>query len=172
MDHLAVADLEGLVETMILESVLTFFGGTAFRMIWGEVSAWLTAKQNHTQEIERMKLDGELSTAEHARNMEAAKLHAELGAKEIVLKSTADLDSKEMDAWSQAVSTAVDSKDSSIVGEWVKSIRPAAATVSLALWIGMLWRQGFVPSDWDRELIGAVLGFYFADRSLTKSGKA
>ena len=32
-------------------------------------------------------------------------------------------------------------------------------------------KNGFDLSDWDRELVGAILGMYVADRTLAKRGK-
>jgi hypothetical protein len=34
-----------------------------------------------------------------------------------------------------------------------------------------IMRNGFVLSDWDKELVGAILGIYVADRSLSRRGK-
>lgn len=153
-------------------ALFSFLGGSAFRMIWGELSSWLTAKQDHSFEIERMRLQGEMDAAAHARNLEALRVQADLGVKTIQVQSEADLALKEMDAWGRAVAGAVDPSDQSAVGQWVKAIRPAAASIALILWALALYRTGLVMSAWDRELVGAILGFFFADRSLVKSGKA
>lgn len=157
---------------MILSALFSFLGGSAFRMIWGEVSAWLTTRQDHEQELERIRLQGELDAAQHARNLEAMRLQSDLGVKTIQVQGDADLSLKEMDAWGKAVAGAVDPSDTTTVGQWVKAIRPAAATIALGLWALALYRAGFNMTDWDHELVGAVLGFFFADRSLVKSGKA
>jgi len=153
-------------------ALFSFLGGSAFRMIWGELSSWLTAKQDHSFEIERMRLQGEMDAASHARNLEALRVQADLGVKTIQVQSEADLALREMDAWGKAVASAVDPSDQSAVGQWVKAIRPAAASIALILWALALYRTGLVMSAWDRELVGAILGFFFADRSLVKSGKA
>ena len=55
----------------MLSALLSFFGGTAFRMLWGEVSAYLNKKQDHAFEIERMRLQEQFDAAQHARNLEA-----------------------------------------------------------------------------------------------------
>lgn len=153
-------------------ALFSFLGGSAFRMIWGELSSWLTAKQDHSFEIERMRLQGEMDAATHARNLEALRVQADLGVKTIQVQAEADLALKEMDAWGRAVAGAVDPSDQSAVGQWVKAIRPAAASIALILWALALYRSGLVMGTWDRELVGAILGFFFADRSLVKSGKA
>lgn len=153
-------------------ALFSFLGGSAFRMIWGEVSSWLTAKQDHSFEIERMRLQADMDAAAHARNLEAIRVQADLGVKTITVQSDADLALKELDAWGMAVAGAVDPSDQSRVGQWVKAIRPAAATIALLLWALALYRMNFTMSAWDRELVGAILGFFFADRSLVKSGKA
>ena len=40
----------------MISAIISFLGGSVFRMIWGEVSTWVTAKQNHAQELERLRL--------------------------------------------------------------------------------------------------------------------
>ena len=47
----------------MLSALFSFLGGSVFRMIWGEVSAYLTARQQHSQEMDRMKLQADLEAA-------------------------------------------------------------------------------------------------------------
>jgi len=155
----------------MISALISFLGGSAFRMLWGEISQWLTARQEHAHEIERLKLQAEADAAQHARNLESQRLQAELGAKTIVVQAEADIGRLEADAWGRAVATAVDPADSSVVGQWVKAVRPAAASIALGLWALALYRAGWTMGDWDRELVGSILGFFFADRSLAKRGK-
>ena len=32
-------------------------------------------------------------------------------------------------------------------------------------------KNGFILTEWDRELVGGILGIYIADRHLSKRGK-
>ncbi len=70
-----------------------------------------------------------------------------------------------------AVAQAFKPTGYSVVDIWNGIIRPCAATIALVLWVMKLVANKFVMDDWDRELGGAVLGFFFADRSLGKRGK-
>jgi hypothetical protein len=45
------------------------------------------------------------------------------------------------------------------------------ATLAISVVIAEIVRNGFTLSEWDRELVGAILGIYVADRSLLKRGK-
>ncbi|HET8871836.1 MAG TPA: hypothetical protein VFM48_15440 [Aquabacterium sp.] len=156
---------------MLFSALLSFFGGSAFRMIWGEVSHWLTEKQNHSFEIERLKLQGELDAAEHARNMESIKVQAELGVKTIQVQAQADLDRIEGSAWEKLVDSTTHLTGITFIDIWNGVIRPLLATLAIMVVIGEIIQNGFVLSDWDRELVAAILGIYVADRSLAHRGK-
>lgn len=39
----------------MIEAILSFLGGSTLRMVWGEVSAYLTRKQDHQHEVERIR---------------------------------------------------------------------------------------------------------------------
>ena len=49
-------------------TILSFLGGTAFRLIFGEIAAFFSKKQAHAQEIERMRLQDQIDAGQHARN--------------------------------------------------------------------------------------------------------
>jgi hypothetical protein len=148
----------------MLSALISFFGGSVFRMVWGEVSAWLTAKQQHAQDIESMKLKDMLDAAAHVRSLEAMKAQAELGVKTIEAQSTAD-------AFTQAVKDVGKSTGIVFIDIWNGSVRPALATAALIVICAEVIRNGWVLNDWDRELVGAILGVYVADRALVNRGK-
>lgn len=152
-------------------ALLSFLGGSVFRMVWGEVSSFINKKQDHKHEIEMLKLQSELDDKAHQRTLEAQKAQAELGIKTIEAQSIAAVDKAEADAFGLAISQAFKPTGYSVVDIWNGIIRPCAATIALALWVMKLVANNFVMDDWDRELGGAVLGFFFADRSLGKRGK-
>lgn len=152
-------------------ALLSFLGGSVFRMIWGEVSAWVKTRQDHEHEIERLRLDKELEDARHARDIERLRLQSDLGIKEIEIQRDADVAVAEARAFNEAIQAAARPTGIKWVDAWNGSIRPAFATVALALWCAKIVAQGFVMQDFDAELLAVVAGFYFADRSLTKRGK-
>lgn len=163
---------------MIASAIFSFLGGSAFRMVWGEVAAWFTAKQDHSYEIERLRLQGELDAAQHARNQEAIRLQAELGVKTIqvqaeadVARIAADIERVESEGWASAVANATKLTGIKVVDIWNGIIRPLAATIALVLWVKALNTHGWTMTDWDKELVGVIMGFFFASRELNKRGK-
>lgn len=152
-------------------ALLSFLGGSAFRMIFGEVSSWMTKKQDHAQEIERLRLQGEMDAAQHARNLEAIRVQAELGVKTIQVQAESAISQIETDAWSKLVDSTTRLTGIKWIDTWNGSIRPALASLAMLVVIAQIVVNGFTLTDWDRELVAAILGIYLADRQLTKRGK-
>jgi hypothetical protein len=154
----------------MITALLSFFGGGLFRSVWGEVSAWITARQDHSFEIERMKLQGELDAAQHARNLEAIKVQADLGVKTIQVQAEADLGRLDGAAFNTAVELTGKSSGVKFVDAWNGAIRPGLATVSIALVVCDAFAL-VAMSDNAWALAGSALGIYVADRTLFKRGK-
>ena len=150
----------------MLEALLSFLGGSVFRMIWGEMSAWYTKKQDHEFEQARMQLQAELDDRAHQRMQEALRLQSELGIKTIEAQAQSHIDQVEADAFTEAMKSAFQPTGITFVDAWNGLIRPAAATIVLVLWCLKLNEQHFVMQDWDLSLAGVVLGFFFANRAL------
>lgn len=155
----------------MFSALFSFLGGSAFRMLWGEIAAWVSSKQEHSHEIERMRLQAELDAAQHARNLEAQRLQAELGVKEIAVRSEADLALKDLDVWGKAIDNAGKATGFVLVDVWNGIIRPLVATIAVILWVLALNSQGWKMTEWDKEIVGVVFGFFFASRELAKRGK-
>lgn len=155
----------------MFSALFSFLGGSVFRIIWGEISTWITAKQDHSHEIERMRLQAELDAAQHARNLEAQRLQAELGVQVIRVAGEAAANQIEMQGWASAVASAQKPTGIFLVDLWNGIIRPLAASIALYLWVVALNAQGFKMGEWDRELVGVILGFFFATRMMSKMGK-
>lgn len=155
----------------MISALISFFGGSVFRMIWGEISAFITAKQEHAQEIDRMRLQGELDAAQHARNMEAIKVQSDLGVKVIEVQRDADIDKIESGAWAGLVESTTKLTGIKFIDYWNQSVRPLLATLAILFVCFEIVEHGFVLTDWDRELFAAILGIYVADRSLQHRGK-
>jgi len=154
-----------------MATIISFLGGNAFRLIFGEIIAYLNKKQEQEAEIERMRLQGELDAAQHARNLEAIKVQSELGVKTIQVQSDAVLVSQEDFAWAKAVGAVGMHSGIKFLDIWNGAIRPALASVAMAVIIFEIAKNGFSLTEWDRGLFGAILGIYVADRHLSKQGK-
>lgn len=118
-----------------------------------------------------MRLQGDLEAAQHARNLEAIRVQADLGVKTIQVQAEADIGRLEMEGWSGAVKEAMKPTGIYIVDLWNGIIRPLAASIAILLWVLALNSQNWKMTDWDMELVGVVLGFFFASRELMKRGK-
>ena len=154
----------------MLSALFSFLGGSVFRMIWGEVSSYLTARQSHRQELDRMRLQGDLDAAQHERNMASIKLQADMGVKVIEAQAQGEVDKIAAEGWLEAVKATGRSIGVAWVDAWNAVIRPGTATWALA----MLTLGEFAVikiSDNVVQIAGAALGIYLADRALLKRGK-
>lgn len=154
-----------------MSAILSFLSGSAFRMIWGEASAFITKRQDHKYELERLAQQAEFEERNHARNLESMRLQSELGIKLVEVQREAHTAGVEDDAWLEAVRGVNKQSGVQIIDGWNAAVRPAFATL---VFIGMLFELytiGWLMNDWYREFAGVVIGVYFADRSLRKRGK-
>ena len=152
-------------------ALLSFLGGSVFRMIWGGVSSWIDKQQDHKHELARLEIQGKLDADQHARNMEAIRVQSELGVKTIQVQAEANVSALEAQGWSDAVKDAMKPTGITLVDAWNGIIRPLAATIAIWLWVVALNANDWKMTDWDKELVGVILGFFFASRVLAKNGK-
>jgi len=155
----------------MISALVSFLGGSVFRMIWGEASAYLNKRQDHRHETEMLKVQAELDQAKHGRDLEQMRLANELGVKMVEVQKDAAIAAGELDAFSKAIEAAARPTGIKWVDAWNGAIRPSYATVALALWLVKVAAQGFKMDAFDAELLAVISGFYFADRSLGKRGK-
>lgn len=155
----------------MFEALFSFLGGSVFRMIWGEVSAWYSKRQDHQFEIERMNLQAQLEDRAHDRMQASLRLQSELGIKTIEAQAEAAALTADAEAFANAMKDAFKPTGVYWVDVWNGIIRPASATIALGLWVLKLNTQNWVMQEWDITLAGAVLGFFFANRELSKRGK-
>lgn len=155
----------------MFSALFSFLGGSAFRMVWGEVASYFQKKQDHEFELERVRLQGTMEAAQHDRNMAAIKLQSDLGIKVIEAQRDATLAGVEADAWLAAVKDVGKQTGIKFLDLWNGSVRPLLATLAILVVVGEVVATGFILSEWHKELVAAILGLYVADRSLTKRGK-
>lgn len=155
----------------MFSALFSFIAGNAFRLMFGELISFFKARQDHSFEVERMKIQGELDAAQHDRTMAMLAQQATLGIKVIDAQRDADLDRIEGSAWLDAVQSVGKQTGIKFLDIWNGSIRPLLATLAIFAVIRAIAMHGWELTDWDRELIAAILGIYVADRSLQKRGK-
>lgn len=155
----------------MLATLLSFLGGSAFRMLWGEISAAWTKYQDHKHELALLQVQAAMEAARHAQNLEAIRVQAELGVKTIAVQAEADIARTDADAFRAGVEMTGKSSGNSWVDAWNGAIRPALATMCMLLWAAHVARSGFVLDEQGWSLLGAALGIYVADRTLAKRNK-
>lgn len=154
----------------MIAALASFLTGSFLRTVWGELSAWFTAQQEHQHEIERMRLQGELDAAQHGRNQDAIRLQAELGVKTIQVQAEADVERIETGGWAAVVEGTTKTIGIRFIDAWNATIRPSVATWSVI----MMTLGEFTIVTLSENAIAvcsAALGIYLADRTLLKRGK-
>lgn len=152
----------------MLEAMISFLGGTAFRLIFGSVMDWFNKRQDHKHEMELQRLQNDMEAARHGRDQERIRLQADLKVQEVTVMADAAERKTMADAFLSAVQSTAVRTGVAWVDAWNASIRPAGATVSLAIWVGTMIVAGMVLSEFDRALIAAFLGVFVGDRIHTK----
>lgn len=152
-------------------ALLTFLGGGAFRFLMGEVMSFLKSRQEQRAEADMLRLQADLDDRRAAREAAGIRLQAELGVQTIRVQGEVDTAVEEARAFTTAMAAAQKPTGIKWVDAWNAAVRPAYATVALALWIGSIVSRGFALSEWDLAAMGAIMGFFFADRSLRKAGR-
>lgn len=155
----------------MFSALISFLGGNAFRLIFGEIVSYLNKRQDHALEIERLRLQGQLEAEQHARNLESIRVQSDLGVKVIQVQRDADLDRIDASAWAAAVAQVGQQTGIKFLDIWNGSVRPLLATLAIMVVVAQIVHNGFVLSELDRELVGAILGIYVADRALARRGK-
>lgn len=152
----------------MLTTLISFFGGTAFRLIFGSVMDFFTKKQDHQNELAMQKLQAQLDAEKHTRGMESIRLQAELGIKEIQVVGDVAEQKAMADSFLEAVKATSIKTGVLWVDAWNGIIRPSGATVSLIAWIVAMGVAGFILNERDWTLISAFLGVFVGDRIYTK----
>lgn len=155
----------------MFSALVSFLGGSAFRMIWGEVSAYFTKRQDQKNEMARMELQGKLDAEAHARNLASIKLQADLGVKTIQVQGDVEISKIDTAAWAQAVGDVGKATGIKFLDIWNGSVRPALATLAGVMLIMESIKNGWGPTEHVLIVCDAILGIYVADRSLGKRGK-
>jgi hypothetical protein len=145
-------------------ALLTFLGGATMRLLLGHVFDFITKWQDQKNELERLKLQGELDAAQFERNQAAIKLQADLGIKVIEAQTEAHVTSAEADAFVEAVKAAGQKTGVLVVDIWNGVIRPLLATICIVLWIASLAQRHWQLEDWDRALMSLALGVFVGGR--------
>lgn len=152
-------------------ALISFLGGSAFRLLWGDISGWITAKQNHAHEKEMSVLQAQFAAEAFAREQEAIRAQHEMNVQVIRVQGEVDLDKLDAQIFGKGVDATMSQTGIWIVDFLNGIIRPALAVECMALWSFHLYNSGWKLDDNGWSLVGAALGIFVADRSLMKRGK-
>lgn len=152
----------------MLSALLSFFGGAAFRYVIGRALDWLERKQAFREEQARNAQQEQFDQARHARQLDMIRLQSELKVGEIKLIGEQQVNLADAQAFVEAQKRAFTPSGVRWVDAWNATIRPAAASISLLIWIAKIVKAGFTITQWDMDLVSGILGFFFADRQLGK----
>lgn len=152
-------------------ALISFLGGTLGRFAIGQLTDWLQKRQAHLQEIERIREQEKVDQAVHLRQMASIKLQSDLKVSEIKLIGENAIGLAEANAFTEAMKVANAPTGVKWIDGWNGSIRPLVATNAVLLWLLAVCKNALIITDWDKNLIASVLGYYFADRHIGKSSK-
>lgn len=155
----------------MISALVSFLGGSVFRMIWGEVSSFVNKRQDHAHELQMMQAQADLDQKAHERSLENLRLQNELGVKMVEVQRDSAIAQGDADAFTEAMKNAFKPTGIWFIDAWNGSIRPGFATVAGALWVLKLGSQGFKMDEFDISMVAVIVGFFFADRSLRRNGK-
>lgn len=155
----------------MIESLIAFLGGNAFRLLFGEISAAWTKYQDHRHELSMMRLQAEIEAQRHTQAVEMTRLQTEAQVEVVRVQGEADIARGEADAFVEAVRATSRSVGVAWVDAWNGAIRPGLATLAGVLIAAHFARSGFALDEAGWALVSAILGVYIADRNLAKRGK-
>ena len=147
-----------------MTALISFLGGSAFRLVFGAIMDWFNRQQDHAHEVALLRAQADLDAARHQRDLDRIKLQADLKVTEVKIVADAAEQQAMNTAFIEAVRATTIKTGNSVIDAWNGSIRPAGATIALLLWIGSLVVADMRFSDFDRELIAAFLGVFVGDR--------
>lgn len=163
-----------------MSAFLSFLGGTAFRWLFGELIGFFKARQEHAQEMERMRLSFDQDAARHQWQQQAIAAHAAAGVQVIEAQAQASAGAAADAAFLAAVQGvgALGAEAGAVAvrggfAGWLAGvavalnafIRPELAQVSILLLVGAaLWPQQVVLTGLVGEVVCGALGLFIGER--------
>ena len=157
---------------MGFEALLSFLGGAAFRSLLNSVLTIWTTAQDHKHELAMLEMQDRLDERRRTHELAMAEVAHKQGVEVIRVRGEADLQRTDAEAFVAAMRSFNQRTGIFFVDLWNGIVRPAFATLCLFLLL-----RHFAALDWKLDsdgfqLIGAVIGYFFADRTLFRSRQA
>jgi len=164
----------------MISGVISFLGGTAFRWLFGELIGFFKARQEHAQELERMRLSLDQEAQRHRWQQEAIAAQAAAGISVVEAQAEAASSSASDAAFLAAVqgvgAAASAAGDAAKRGDWIGKfaafavalnafIRPELAQVSIILLAASaIWPSAIVLTGIVGDVVCASLGIFVGER--------
>ena len=153
-----------------MTAILSFLGSAVFRWALEKLFGLAERKQDHAQEVERMRVQAEVDAAQHLRNLEMLEIQSRLKLDLIREEVRGAVEQADAAAFVESIKAA---RPTGVpwVDAWQGIIRPLVSTVCVGLWCMSLVERRFVMQEFDLALVGSVIGWHFGTRSLLPGKK-
>lgn len=170
-----------------MTALLSFLGSAVFRWALEKFFQLTERRQDHSQEIERMRVQAEVDAAQHLRNLEMLRLQSELKLDQVKEETRGAVEQADAQVFIESIRTANKPTGMPLIDGWNSAIRPLVSTVCIAVWLWLL--AEFVPPyvaslstlekmalavllvEFTINLIASVIGWHFGTRSLLPGKK-
>jgi hypothetical protein len=155
----------------MIEMLLSFVGGGAFRAIFEGVLGYVNKAQDHKHEMDRLERQWQIEQKKAEIAAEVAKIEADGKLAQLSAEYAGKAEIADIDLLTRTLEAT--SKPAGI--PWVDAmngtVRPVTTYTLLLcyMWYRVTTGAAYDPTV-DGALLGSVLGFWFADRSLRKMG--
>lgn len=153
-----------------MTALISFLGSAVFRWLLEKLFSLAERKQDHSQEVARIRIQAEVDAAQHLRNLEMLKLQSDL---KLDLLQEEVRGASEASAGEAFITSIQSVKPTGVafVDGWNGIIRPLVSTVCIGLWVMIMITNNFIPNEFDLAIIWAVIGWHFGTRSLLPGKK-
>ena len=150
---------------------MTFLGGATVRLFIGHLFDFITKRQDQKNELARLTLQGQARRQRTRATSEAIKVQADLGVK-VIEAQTGARHQAGADAFYRRRAGTGQRTGIMWVDLWNGIVRPLLASMCIVLWVAKIVGAGFVPDEWDRELMGWPWASSSADASTRRADEA
>lgn len=170
-----------------MTAILSFLGSAVFRWALEKLFNLAERKQDHGQEIERMKVQAQVDAEQHSRNLELLKAQADLKLDLIKEETRGAVEAADAQAFIESIKSARQPTGVSWLDAWNGLIRPLVSTVCVVVWLWLIYTvvPPYIKTLSDAQamalaatlfeftitLVASVIGWHFGTRSLLPGKK-
>lgn len=154
-----------------MNGLISFLGSATLRWLLGEWLAIVKARDDHSSELERMRLQHEQDKDRHGWQQEAIKAQADAGVKVIEAQSVASATAIADQGWLATIEQIGRSSGIRWIDGFNALIRPELAQVSIVLLVGHAVAPTYVALEGIvAEVVCSALGLFLGGR-IQSSGR-